>query len=73
MLQLEILNPEGHPNRTTGSKVTAILLNGWILPIGGASSGEGLLLQPCSRLVFIDFMFRQYSWNGIAAIQGNLL
>ena len=24
----EILNPEGHPNRITGSKVTAILLNG---------------------------------------------
>ena len=33
----EILNPEGHPNRITGSKVTAILLNGLILPIGGAS------------------------------------
>ena len=25
-----ILNLEGHPNRITGSKVTAILLNGWI-------------------------------------------
>ena len=31
---LEILNPEGHPNRMTNSKVMAILLNGWILPIG---------------------------------------
>ena len=31
---LEILNLEGHPNRITGSRVTAILLNGWILPIG---------------------------------------
>ena len=30
----EILNPEGHPNRITGSKVTAILQNGLILPIG---------------------------------------
>jgi hypothetical protein len=29
-----------HPNRMTGSKVTAILLNGWILLIGGASSGR---------------------------------
>ena len=29
----EIPNLEGHPNRITGSKVTAILLNGWILPI----------------------------------------
>ena len=34
------LNPEGHPNRFTGSKVTAILLNGWILPVGVASSGR---------------------------------
>ena len=39
----EILNLEGHPNRITGSRVTAILLNGWILPIGGASAVEGLL------------------------------
>ena len=30
----EILNHEGHQNHITGSKVTAILLNGWILPIG---------------------------------------
>ena len=36
----EILNPEWHSNRISGSKVTAILLNGWILPIGGASSGR---------------------------------
>ena len=26
----EILNLEGHQNRITGSRVTAILLNGWI-------------------------------------------
>ena len=43
---LEILNPEGHLNRITGSKVTAYLLNGLILPIGGASVGKGLRLQP---------------------------
>ena len=36
----EILNLKGHPNRITGSKVMAILLNGWILPIGGVSSGR---------------------------------
>ena len=30
----EILNLEGHQNRTTGSRVTAILLNAWICPIG---------------------------------------
>jgi hypothetical protein len=36
MLQ-KILNPKGQPNRNTGSQVTAILPNGLILPIGGAS------------------------------------
>ena len=36
----KILNLEGHPNCITGSKVTAIWLNGWILPIGGASLGR---------------------------------
>ena len=35
---------EGH--HITGSKVTAILVNGWILPIGGASAVKGLRLQP---------------------------
>ena len=30
----EILNLEGHQNRTTGSKVTVFLPNGWVLPIG---------------------------------------
>ena len=38
----EILNFKGHPNRITGSRVSAILLNGLILPIGGASAVEGL-------------------------------
>ena len=42
-------NPEGHQNPISGSKVTAILLKGWILPIGGASSGEGLHLQPAQQ------------------------
>ena len=34
----DILNPEGHPNQITGSKVVAILLNGWVLPVGGVTS-----------------------------------
>ena len=38
----EILNVKGHPNRITGSKVTAILLNGWILPGASAVKGLGL-------------------------------
>ena len=29
-----ILNLKEHPNRITGSKVTVILLNKWIFPIG---------------------------------------
>ena len=40
----EILNCKGHPNRIMGSKATAILLNGWILPIGEASAVKGLRL-----------------------------
>ena len=39
---LAILNLEVHQHRITGSRVTAILMNGWILPIGGASAVEGL-------------------------------
>ena len=42
----EILYLEGHSNRITGSKCTSILLNGWILPIGGASDVKVLRLQP---------------------------
>ena len=53
MLQfLEIPNLEGHPNRITGSRETAILLNGWILPIVGASAVDGLRLTGLPRLVY---------------------
>ena len=38
------LNPEAHQNPINGSKVTAILLKGWISPIGGASAGDGVRL-----------------------------
>ena len=54
----EILNFERHPNRNTGSKVTAILMNGWILPIGGASAVKGLHLQPVQQACFL--LFQQY-------------
>ena len=36
----EILNLEGHPNCITGSRDTAILLKGWILPIGEVAAGR---------------------------------
>ena len=48
----EILNLEGHPNCTTGSKVKAILLNGWILPIDGATSMKGLRLHFTQQACF---------------------
>ena len=46
------LNPEGYQNPFSGSKVTAILLKGWILPIGGASAVEGVRPTGLPRLVF---------------------
>ena len=45
----EIFNIEGHPNCITSSKVTVIWLNGWILPIGGASAVKGLCLPKFSK------------------------
>ena len=38
----EIPNIIGHPNHIFGARVTAVLLNGWNMPIGGASAAEGL-------------------------------
>ena len=54
MLQfvLEILNLEGHPNCIAGSKVWAIFLNEWILPIDGASAVKGLRLQPAQQACY---------------------
>ena len=53
----EILNLKGNPNCTTGSKVTTIFLNGWILSIGGALAVKGLGLQPaqhaCITVLFL--------------------
>ena len=48
----EIINIEGHPNCTTGSRVTAILLNGGILPICEASAVEGLRSTGLPRPVY---------------------
>ena len=48
------LNPKGHHNRINGSKVTAILLKGWISPVGGASAVEALRSTGLPRLgIFI--------------------
>ena len=47
----KILNLEGHPNCITGSKVMVILLNGWLLPIGGVALGRVCACSVHSRLV----------------------
>ena len=41
-----------HPNRINSSRVTAILLNGWILPIDGASAVKGLQSTELPCLVY---------------------
>ena len=48
----EIINLEGHLNRISDSKVMVILLNRWILPIGGVASGRVCDCSLRSRLVF---------------------
>ena len=50
---LGFLNPEGHPNHMTGSKVTSILVNKWILPVGGVVSGR-VCAQPVKQACFQD-------------------
>ena len=47
-----ILNLEGHQNRITGSRVMAVLLNWWNLPIGEVASGRVCLCSLRSRLVY---------------------
>ena len=55
---LEILNPEGHPSGITGSRVTGILLNAWILPVHGVSAVEGsCTLSRFNLLVAIHICF----------------
>ena len=51
----EILNLEDYLNRITGSRVTAILLNGWVLPVGGVASGRVCACSLRSRFVSIPF------------------
>ena len=47
-----VLNPKGHQNRMSGSKVTIVLLKGLILSIGGVALGRVCACSLCSRLVF---------------------
>ena len=55
--------------RTTDSRVTAIFLTGWILPIGGASVVEGLQSTGLPRLVsskrefYLNYIFNETAVN----------
>ena len=49
----EILNPEGHPNRITGSKVTTILLNGGFCPLVELHR-EGSAPAACAAGLFVN-------------------
>ena len=64
----DILNPEGHQNRCIGYKVTAILLNGWILPTVGASLGRVCACILRSRLVFVVLYMRQHYLKTISKL-----
>ena len=49
------LNPKVHQNPISVLKVTAILMKGWILPIGGVALGRVCVCSLRSRLVFQVF------------------
>ena len=71
----EILNLEGHLNRITGFRVTAILLNVWIFPIGGATAVEGLLSKeptPSSSHSYTVHNYQQTQAKPRAALQTTL-
>ena len=51
LIFFEVLNLEGHLNRFIGSKVTAILVNGKILPRDGVALGRVCACSLRSRLV----------------------
>ena len=57
-LFLKILNYKKNQNCIIGSKVTAILLNGWVLPIGGVASGKVWVCSLRRRPVFYDMVFK---------------
>ena len=65
------LNPKGHQNPISGSKVTAILMKGRILLIGGASVGEGLRLQPAQQACII-FNADLLSFRATGWVPGNI-
>ena len=67
------LNPEGHQNRISGSKVKAILLKGWILPIGRASAVEGQGSRGLPRLVCTATNIIHFCWSLMYFIPADLV
>ena len=55
----EIQNLEEHQNRCIGSKVTAILLNGWILPTSVVASGR-VCPGACAAGLFLNCVARYF-------------
>ena len=53
---LEILNSKGHPNRITGSKVTAIFVEWVDFAYKWSFIGKGLCLQVCLKVNFQTYL-----------------
>ena len=54
------LNKEGHQNHNTGLKVTIILLEGLILPIGEIALERVYAYSLRSRLVFTNSLYQSF-------------
>ena len=64
------LNPKEHQNCIRGSKVTAILLKGWILPIGGVALGRVCACSLRSRLVQRNI---EHFWQHVLFLESTVL
>ena len=64
------LNPNGHQNPFSGSKVTAILLKGWTWPIGEVAPGRVCACSLHSRLVCKVMKKQRKAWlpTGLARL-----
>ena len=63
-------NPKRHQNPISGSKVTDILLKGWIWPIDGVVSGRVCACSQRGRLVNIqlEFFFRNNTFRSLVSL-----
>ena len=55
------LNPEGHPNLISGSKVTAIITEGLDFAYWWSFSGRGSALQPVQQACFKRLQIHKYT------------